>query len=127
VWLPPGAWKIGAGDQLRMLPAIVKTLSWRWLPSRLGGFNRMEAAHPEEPPHWYLAVVATDPDHQGKGLGSALLGDQLARVDAEGLPAYLESTKEANVPLYERHGFQVTGTFDLPNGPRLWLMWRDPR
>jgi len=50
-----------------------------------------------------------------------------ASGDAEGLPAYLESSKESNVPFYERHGFAVTETFDLPDGPRLWLMWRDPR
>ena len=31
------------------------------------------------------------------------------RCDAEGIPAYLESTKERNVGFYERHGFAVVG------------------
>ncbi len=29
--------------------------------------------------------------------------------------------------LYERHGFEVTGEFNLPSGgPPLWQMWREP-
>jgi hypothetical protein len=34
---------------------------------------------------------------------------------------------ERNVRFYERRGFRVTGTIDVPlGGPRLWAMWRDP-
>ena len=44
------------------------------------------------------------------------------------IPAYLESSKEKNVPLYERNGFKVTEVYTVPNGgPPIWLMWRDPR
>ena len=47
---------------------------------------------------------------------------------SEGLGAYLESSKESNVPFYRRHGFEVTGRLDAPGGaPPLHLMWRDPR
>jgi hypothetical protein len=43
------------------------------------------------------------------------------------MPAYLESSKEINVPLYERNGFKVTEQMTVPNGgPPIWLMWRDP-
>jgi GNAT superfamily N-acetyltransferase len=127
IWSPPDQWRIGVGHQLRLLPRYVSIASLRWAPSRLLAFNQLEGHHPKGPPHWYLPTLGTDPDRQGHGLGSALLGDQLVRCDAEGLPAYLESSKETNVPFYERHGFAVTETFDLPDGPRLWLMWRDPR
>ena len=52
----------------------------------------------------------------------------LERCDDEGVPAYLESSKEKNVPYYERHGFRVTGELRLPkDGPPLWAMWRDPK
>jgi GNAT superfamily N-acetyltransferase len=127
VWAPPDQWRVSLGRQLRLLPRYVAIASIRWAPSRLLAFNHIESHHPKEPPHWYLPTLGTDPDRQGHGLGSALLTERLDRCDAQGLPAYLESSKERNVPFYERHGFAVTETFDLPDGPRLWLMWRDPR
>ena len=87
-----------------------------------------EAAHPREEPHYYLSLLGTDPAQRGRGLGLALLADNLARVDAEGAPAYLEASNPANVPLYERHRFEVIGHFDLPDGgPRVHTMWRAAR
>jgi ribosomal protein S18 acetylase RimI-like enzyme len=86
----------------------------------------IERRHPQEP-HWYLAVLGTDPAHQGEGVGSALVRhvvDDQANISE---PAYLETETEANVPFYERHGFEVIGQLDVPRGgPHLWLMWRDP-
>ena len=73
-------------------------------------------------------VLGTEPDLQGRGIGSQLLAPILARCDQERMPAYLESSKEKNLPLYERNGFKVTEEFTIPDGgPKLWLMWRDPR
>jgi hypothetical protein len=52
----------------------------------------------------------------------------LEQCDTEGLPAYLESSKEKNIPLYERYGFKVTDELRLvKGGPPLWPMWREPR
>jgi len=83
-------------------------------------------AHYREP-HWYLALLGTVPAHQGHGLGSQLLAPVLARCDDTGLPAYLESSKESNIPFYERHGFRVVGELQIPDGPSVWPMLRDPR
>jgi GNAT superfamily N-acetyltransferase len=78
-------------------------------------------------PHWYLAHLGTDPDAQGTGVGTRLLRSRLDRCDARGEPAYLESSKHANVPFYERFGFVVREEVTLPrNGPTCWTMWRDP-
>ncbi len=86
----------------------------------------MRAAHPTAP-HWYLEGLGTDPPAQGRGLAVAALAPVLARCDTEMMPAYLESTKESNVGFYERRGFRVTQTIDVPDGgPRLWAMWREP-
>jgi len=50
----------------------------------------------------------------------------LTRCDAEGIPAYLESSKESNLAYDERHGFRTTRELSLPDGgPSVWPMWRD--
>ena len=78
--------------------------------------------------HWYLAGLFTHPDWQGQGFASSVMRPILERCNAEDVPAYLEATKEGNVPFYRRHGFEVTDTVDLPSGgPRLYLMWRKPQ
>jgi hypothetical protein len=56
------------------------------------------------------------------------MGPILERGDAEGVPAYLESSKERNIPYYQRYGFEVTVELRLPKGgPLVWSMWREPR
>jgi GNAT superfamily N-acetyltransferase len=74
-----------------------------------------------------LAAIGVRPEQQGKGLGTALLEPGLDHTDRLGLPAYLESSNIRNVPLYERHGFEVTEEVELPSGPPIWLMWRPAR
>ncbi|MGH9085331.1 MAG: GNAT family N-acetyltransferase [Acidimicrobiales bacterium] len=87
----------------------------------------MAARHPGER-HWYLNVLSTLPERQGQGLGTAVLQPILERCDMDGVPAYLESSNPRNVTLYKRHGFVQTGTpIELPDGPSLIPMWRDPR
>jgi hypothetical protein len=52
----------------------------------------------------------------------------LHEIDAESLPAYLESSTPRSRALYQRNGFDVTGEMDLPRGgPPVWLMWREAR
>ncbi|MEU8763266.1 GNAT family N-acetyltransferase [Streptomyces sp. NPDC048659] len=86
------------------------------------------AAHAPEEPHWSLSLIGADPAAQGRGHGAALLRSGLARADAAGEPVYLESSKAANLPVYEHFGFAVRSEIPLPgDGPTLWGMWREPR
>lgn len=86
------------------------------------------AKHTPQEPHWYLALIGADPAAQGQGHGAALLRSGLAKADAAGLPAYLESSKPSNLPFYEHFGFTVRAEVRLPGGgPVLWGMWREPR
>lgn len=125
LWDPPGAWRVGLVAQLRQAPRAVRAFGAR-LPAALRALSRIEHHHPPEP-HWYLSVIGTDPPAQGHGLGGALLRSRLSRCDADGLPAYLESSNPDNIPFYEKHGFRVTTELLMPGTcPPVWLMWRNP-
>jgi|SRR5581483_1430678 len=124
IWFAPHRWRTGGAELLGQLPLLFQ-LGFD-TPRSLALLAQMEKVHPKEP-HWYLAVLGTDPDHQGKGIGSSLLAPVLRLCDEEGLPAYLESSKERNIAFYRRHGFEVTGEVHAKNGPTLWPMWREPR
>jgi ribosomal protein S18 acetylase RimI-like enzyme len=129
LWDPPGRWKQSAREQLMMLPSFIFGFGPRLATSRKLGalLEQMKQQHPEEP-HWYLAVLGSDTVVRGKGYGHALMQSRLDRVDAEHAPAYLESSKYANIAYYQRFGFEVTGEIVLPDdGPTLWPMWRQPR
>jgi ribosomal protein S18 acetylase RimI-like enzyme len=127
VWIPPpGSGQESRWQRLGLLPPLVRFLGLR-TPVVLAGLNRMEQRHPLDPPHWYLFILGTGQAAQGQGLGSALLAHMLARIDADGMPAYLESSNERNRALYGRHGFEVTAEVVIPSGPRIWPMWREAR
>jgi ribosomal protein S18 acetylase RimI-like enzyme len=126
VWALPDQWRESNWQALRLFVALVPALASH-LPSATRGVERVEKRHPDEP-HLYLAVLGTDPPAQGRGVGTAVLAPGLELCDREGLPAYLESSKEANVAFYSRFGFRVTEEVSMPgDGPTVWLMWRDPR
>jgi GNAT superfamily N-acetyltransferase len=125
IWIPPGVWLPSAWQQVRALPGYAWALRSRFAAAGRA-YGEIMRCHPSRP-HWYLSGIGTDPPVQGTGVGSGLMRSRLARCDAEELPAYLESSKESNVPFYERHGFKVTREVAISGGgPRLWLMWRDP-
>jgi ribosomal protein S18 acetylase RimI-like enzyme len=124
-WLAPGTWRPPLRRQLATLPSAILRLRSRLAVASIT-YGALIAAHPERP-HWYLSGIGTDPPVQGTGIGGALMQSRLARCDGAREPAYLESSKESNVPFYERHGFRVTRELVVPGGgPTLWLMWREP-
>jgi GNAT superfamily N-acetyltransferase len=124
IWQSPSPPKLGFWRQVG--------LAFRLLLVARGGYGlairlseEMEKHHLREP-HWYLATLGIDPDFHGRGLGSALLQPILERCDREGTLAYLESSKESNLPFYQRHGFEVSGHIPIPEGPMIWQMTRVP-
>lgn len=128
MWSPPGRARPGWRDLVRLVPVMpYLTGLGRDTPEAARLLSAVDAARPQDP-HWYLATLGTDPAQQRTGVGSALLRAVLDGVDAEGLPAYLESSKESNLAFYGQHGFEVTGEIRTPRGgPTLWLMWRTAR
>jgi len=125
-WLPPGVelespvsvdviWKgltqYGPGSLIRGLATLLQT----------------QKRHPKQP-HYYLFTIGALRSARGRGVGSALMREGLAKCDEEHMPAYLESSNAENLPFYRKHGFKVVDELRLTmNGPTMWLMWRDAR
>jgi GNAT superfamily N-acetyltransferase len=123
IWYPPGRWT--SGVQLRTLLGFARAFGRRLGPA--AALERaLVLAHPRDP-HWYLLAVGVDPAHQGSGVAGPLLRSRLARCDQAGEPAYLESSKDANVPLYQHFGFEPREPMTMPDGaPVITPMWRAP-
>ncbi len=129
LWTPPHKWRLGWRDQLMLFPSILRLVpSLKALPRVLRGLHSMEAHHLEAP-HVYLSFLCAHPTQRGQGLGQALLEPMLERCDQQGLPIYLENTKEQNEAFYRKYGFQVTQQIDLcrTNPPYYAAMVRPPR
>ena len=120
LWAAPDRWRVSLAEVARY-----RTMTRR-SPLFLLGAYVVEKRHPKEP-HFYLASLGVDPSAQGQGRGTRLIAPMLERCDREGVPAFLESSKQRNVAFYERHGFRVTEEVRMPRGPKLWLMFREPR
>jgi len=125
LWDPPGGWHHSPREQLAMMPAAIRAFRGH-LGAGRALTEAMQAVHPEEP-HWYLAIIGSDPSVRGTGCGYALMRARLDRCDAEHAPVYLESSNVDNIAYYNRFGFEVTGEIVMPDGPTLWPMWRQPR
>ena len=125
VWAAPSAKEPGG------LPALWfglrMALTLREVTARANALGQTTRPHRPREPHAYLAILGTQPSHQGRGLGRDLIAPGLARCDRDGTLAYLESSKRENIPFYERQGFEVVEELTLPDGPSLWGMLRAPR
>ncbi|HEX6866888.1 MAG TPA: GNAT family N-acetyltransferase [Caulobacteraceae bacterium] len=114
-------------EELRGAPVMLRATGLgriRRLMAIRAGMNRH---HPMKQRHAYLWFLGVTPQLQGMGIGSRLLRAGTDRLDAEGLPAYLETGTTRNVALYRRHGFEVIHEAPpAPGAPVMWHMWRDP-
>jgi GNAT superfamily N-acetyltransferase len=128
LWAAPGAWAMPLSQVV--LEAVPSGLAFRRrLLHALRTQQQIERVHAGlSRPHWYLGYLGTRRDRQGQGLGTQMLREVLAGLDTDGVPAYLESSNEHNLPLYERNGFRVAGELRaLGHGPTIWRMWREPQ
>ena len=130
IWLPPGAYPRSVKRELmtnvRAVPAFARARGR--IRDSLRLLAAVDKAHKDiAAPHFYLAVLGSDPLFQRVGAGSAVLGPVLDRCDAESLPAYLETQKEANIAYYARHRFEVVRKIENPPCPPVWTLLREPR
>jgi ribosomal protein S18 acetylase RimI-like enzyme len=96
------------------------TLDTLWLDMKLAlgaiGINRAAKVLKKEktikklyPDHdfMYLWYIGVNPEHQGKGAGSALMQEITAMADKRTQDIYLETSIKNNLPFYARCGFQI--------------------
>jgi GNAT superfamily N-acetyltransferase len=127
VWIPPGGSELSDDDQANVEP-LLRRLLGSHASDVLTLLHSFDANHPQHPPHYYLSLLGTHPDHRGHGKGMGLVATALERIDELGMPAFLESSNPANDPRYERLGFVRIGEFAAPSdGPTVTCMWRDVR
>lgn len=113
--------KATAKQSLQVLPSLISLgprttiRTWRWLAA-------WADRDPTEP-HVHFGPLAVDADLQGRGIGTLLLREHCARLDAAGHPSYLETDKIENVHLYERFGYRVVAEATVL-GAHNWFMWR---
>jgi GNAT superfamily N-acetyltransferase len=122
LWLPPGV----ESDDAAVEAVLQSTVRPETRDDLYAMLEQMGQFHPIEP-HWYLPLIGVDPAAQGRGYGALLMKGILDQCDAQALPAYLEATSPRNVPLYQRHGFEVVGTIQIGTSPPLVPMYRKPR
>jgi ribosomal protein S18 acetylase RimI-like enzyme len=77
--------------------------------------------------HLYLGVLAVDPAYHGQGFASRLMRPMLKHLDAEQIPAYLETQTPKYVEMYRHWGFELLREERMPDADlKLYLMLRRP-
>ena len=125
IWLPPAAAELSDAQAQILQHFLDAFLDPPALSALHELYDRFETSRRSRPPHYYLSLLATNPEHRGKGVGQALLAEDLSRWDEMGIAAYLESTNPANDHRYERAGFRHDGGFRAVRND-VWVsaMWR---
>ena len=130
VWLPPGGYPRSPRRELmtyvRTLPTFVQC--GKRIGRSIALLGAVDKAHHEvHGPHFYLAILGSDPQFQRTGAGTAVLAPVLERCDTEGLPAYLETQKEENIAYYARHRFELVQKVEVNGCPPIWTLQREPK
>jgi GNAT superfamily N-acetyltransferase len=125
VWIPPGEDELAPEDN-EPFERLIHEQCGDGAADLLEALERFELARPQRL-HFYLSLLGTHDDSRGRGTGMGLLAESLRRIDALGMPCYLESTNPVNDARYGRQGFEPVGSFTVPTGAVVTTMWREPR
>ena len=127
LWYPPGTSESGYARQFTLIPKMITAVGWTGLLRLALAMEEMKKDHPKER-YYYLQFIGVVPENQGKGTGKALMKPILDICDRDKCGAFLQSSKEVNIPFYRTCGFVVTKKiFPGTDLPPLWLMWRSPK
>ena len=85
VWIPPGGTELSdeqEAEVARLVEASLEPTSARAMSTL---FDRFTANHPHEEPHAYLSLLATHPNHRGRGIGQQLTASREPIMNRNGL------------------------------------------
>lgn len=80
-------------------------------------FSGMKEAELAPMPHYLLSPFGVAPEMQGKGLGGALLRNQLDEFDKIGAVCFLDTQTDENESLYHHFGFETVFKGVIPGTP----------
>ena len=126
VWLPSGMPSPLADNAVALTVAAEASFGRRL--AHIEEVEELVRSHRPDEPHWFVATMGTVPERRRQGCGRAVLRPMLDWLDAEQLPACLETSLDTNVLFYETLGFEtVVHLRDLPHdAPDTWVLWRPP-
>jgi len=131
VWIPSDKYPVTFWRLVRSVPLSVIFGLGRYGGNKMRHLGEhIDAVHQRLAPfkHWFLQTVGVAPRFRGKGYASKLLKPMLTRTDEEGLPCYVDTLDEYNVPIYEHLGFKVVDKFTIPESTLTnWAMLRKPK
>lgn len=110
------------GEKIKSAPSQLRTMGFA--VRRAFKVVKARAKHEPRKAHWHVGPIAVHPEHQGHGIGSALLKAFLKAADESKTPVFLQADFDRNVVLYERFGFKVVSQEEILGVPTRFL-WRD--
>jgi GNAT superfamily N-acetyltransferase len=125
MWEPPAGAKRSSEDTEQLWNAF-HTLAGAAVWQRLSEYEQAVGAARPSTPYWYLGVLATRPDHQGEGLGTAVMAPVLEKADSDGIDCCLETSTVRNLDFYEGRGFRDVTAVHVASGPPTWWLRRFP-
>jgi hypothetical protein len=129
LWISPGRFSTFASMMRSEMQAMRLNLEARCFRRWINLSGNMERVHNKltNGPHWYLLAHGHDRS-ETNSLGGTLVERLQLQADRDRLPCYVENFREALLPVYEEHGFQIVGAGQVPRGgPSFWAMIRTPR
>lgn len=77
-------------------------------------FSRHVSQFTPTTPHWHLFAVGVAPSFQRQGIGEALVKHFNWMADKAGMPSFLFTAREDQVPFYNALGYKVTNLAAVP-------------
>lgn len=125
MWAPPDV-HFPADDDVAAAVGLLHQQIGERATDALGVIGALGSVFPDTP-RFHCVFIGVRPRSQGRGSGGALLDRILTTCDAEGIPASLTSSNDANLPFYRAHGFREFAAVPIPGtGRSMRPMWRDP-